>query len=48
MLLLIAGMHLKYYKILQQQQQPQRAIAVEGQYGNSTPLNMHAINLKVF
>jgi hypothetical protein len=37
MLLLIAGMNLKEHKILQQQQ---RAIAVEGQYGNSTPLTL--------
>ena len=42
MLLLVAGIHLKDYKILQQQQ----ALTVEGQYGNSTALNMHAMNLK--
>ena len=43
MLLLIAAIHLKDYKILQQQ----KAIAVDGQFGNSTLLNMHATNLKV-
>ena len=44
MLLLIAGIHLKEYKILQQQQ---KAKTIDGPYGNSTPLNMHAMNLKV-